>query len=144
MENMSNKKLIRTGRILRTLETTMTTKIAIVLACGSACLLLGGCAHYSVLTVEREYYPDGKLEWLASRDSNDGFHGRVLAFYPSGKVFEDSYREEGKVVSGVYYDGEGKVISRIINGTGFRRTPYKGQDRGFEEYRNGEFIRGAH
>lgn len=102
-----------------------------------------GDLRTGVLAEEKKFYPNGQLSWHAHRNASGMLHGRVLAYYVSGKLFEDSYWDQGVVVHGKYYQEDGTVINEIIDGSGHRRLLWGGSEAGSEEYRNGYCIGGS-
>ncbi|HUX00990.1 MAG: hypothetical protein WBD63_12560 [Phycisphaerae bacterium] len=87
-------------------------------------------------------YPHKQLEW--SKEYADGEpDGRGRYYSKEGLLLQELLWKHGKLVS-AFEMVEGKWKQTVTDGTGFRTTFWNGDDAGFEEYLNGDCVRGAH
>ena len=103
-------------------------------------VLTCGCVHVpSGGSCEVRHYQNGGVCFKASRDSEGRFHGKILSFFASGRLAEESRWEHGKPAAGKFYNEKGVLISEIKRGTGWRHCPGHS-----EYYDGGDYVRGFH
>lgn len=86
--------------------------------------------------LEERFYSDGSL--MASANWQKGeLKGEAVRYWPSGTLSLKEHYDEGLLVSGLYYNCRGNLLSEIILGDGQRAIFDRERVKEFQEYREG-------